>query len=152
MRDQLLAGEHLALVAIVLALLQQLPTGFHAPRPTSGGSSLWAGVPTVGGEPDPDAAALRKALLSVLRCGLIAGLDACHPNVNPNVADTCCAMPSGLYSTYSSIMTVLTCKTRQTRWLTRAASRYASTPSMRQICRILFAASVMQGAVHWSGP
>ena len=62
-----LAGDHVALVAVVLTLLQRLPTGFHAPRPTSGGSSLWAGVPTVGGETDPSAAALRKALLSVLR-------------------------------------------------------------------------------------
>lgn len=62
------AGDHLALVAVVLTLLQRLPTGLHAPRPTPGGSSsLWAGVPTVGGEADPDAAALRKALLSVLR-------------------------------------------------------------------------------------
>ena len=59
-------------MATVLTLLQWLPTGLHAPQPTSGGSSLWARIPTVGGEPDPQAAALRKALLSVLRrafCG-----------------------------------------------------------------------------------
>ena len=54
-------------MAVMLTLLQRLPTGLHTPRPMSGGSSLWAGVPTVGGEPDRDAAALRKALLSVLR-------------------------------------------------------------------------------------
>lgn len=67
MHDCLLAGGHVALVAVVLTLLRRLPTGLHAPQPTSGGSSLWAGVPSVGGETDPDAAALRKALLSVLR-------------------------------------------------------------------------------------
>ena len=63
------AGEHLALVAIVLTLLQRLPTGLHAPRPTSSGSPPWGGVPTVGGEADPAAAALRMALLAVLRYG-----------------------------------------------------------------------------------
>lgn len=64
------AGEYISLLAVVLTLLQRVPTGLHAPLPASGGSSLWAGVPTVGGEPDPDAAALRKALLLVLRCAL----------------------------------------------------------------------------------
>ena len=61
------ADEHLRLAAVVLTLLRRLPTGLHAPRPVSSGSSLWAGVPTVGGEPDAAAATLRMALLLVFR-------------------------------------------------------------------------------------
>ena len=81
------------LVATVLTLLRWLPTGLHAPQPTSGGSSLWAGIPTVSGEPDPQAAGLRKALLSVLRRAMFCGYSSEYLGNMNNGKPSCTKLP-----------------------------------------------------------
>ena len=61
------AELHAQLVGLHVLLLGRLPMALRAPRPVVSGSSLWAGIPTVGGSLGGDSARLRKALLASFR-------------------------------------------------------------------------------------